>query len=76
MSTHLGNREAEVAAAASYLRTTTAVRERAKQLLSRARHGESSWFIVDEGFLDTAASEVVAATKRRYPRAHVPVQSR
>jgi hypothetical protein len=64
------------AAAASELRTTAAIRERARQLLSRARHGESPWFIVDDGFLETAASEVIAATKRRYPKLHVPVHSR
>ena len=75
-SNHLGAREGEAQAAAGALRTTTAVRERATQLLSRARQGESSWFIVDEGFLDTAAAEIVNATRRRYPKGHVPVHSR
>ncbi|MDB5871346.1 MAG: hypothetical protein JWQ07_788 [Ramlibacter sp.] len=63
-------------AAASLLRTTTAVRERARQLTSRARQGESTWFIVDEGFLETAATEVVTACRKRYPKLHIPVHSR
>jgi hypothetical protein len=66
--------QAEDAAAA--LRTTTAIRERATQLLSRAKHGESRWFVVDEGFLDSAAREAVEATKRRYPKLHIPLHSR
>ncbi|MEO5671464.1 MAG: URC4/urg3 family protein [Ramlibacter sp.] len=67
---------AQAEAAAAILRTTGAVRERAKQLLSRARHGESAWFVVDEGFLDSAANEVVASTRQRYPRLHIPYHSR
>jgi hypothetical protein len=63
-------------AAAEILRTTVAVRDRARQLLSRARQGESPWFIVDDGFLESAASEVVAATRRRYPKLHIPLHSR
>ncbi|HWP11495.1 MAG TPA: URC4/urg3 family protein [Ramlibacter sp.] len=62
--------------AAAILRTTVAVRDRARQLLSRARQGESPWFIVDDGFLESAAGEVVAATRRRYPKLHVPRHSR
>jgi len=75
-STHLGSHHAQAEEAASILRTTTAIRERAKQLLSRARHGESPWFIVDEGFLETAAGEVIAATRKRYPKLHIPFHSR
>lgn len=67
---------AQAQAAAEILRTTTAVRDRAKQLLSRARQGESPWFVVDEGFLESAANEVVAVTRRRYPKLHVPLHSR
>jgi hypothetical protein len=67
---------AQATAAAANLRTTTAIRERAGQLLSRAIHGESRWFVVDEGFLDTAAREVVTITKRRYPKLHIPLHSR
>ena len=62
--------------AAAILRTTAAVRDRARQLLSRARQGESPWFIVDDGFLESTAAEVVAATRRRYPTLHVPRHSR
>jgi hypothetical protein len=62
--------------AVALLRTTTAVRERCRQLLNRARHGESAWFVVDDGFLGTAASAVVTATRQRYPKLHVPYHSR
>lgn len=62
--------------AAAALRTTTAVRERCRQLLSRARHGESSWFIVDEGFMEAAAREVADCTRQRYPRGSIPFHSR
>jgi hypothetical protein len=75
-STYLGSHQAEAEAAAEILRTTVAVRERAGQLLARARNGESSWFVVDDGFLDTAAQEVVDATRQRYPGLHVPLHSR
>jgi hypothetical protein len=67
---------AQATAAAANLRTTTAIRDRAGQLLARAKHGESRWFVVDEGHLDTAAREVASATKRRYPKLHVPLHSR
>jgi hypothetical protein len=67
---------AQAEEAAAILRTTIAVRDRAKQLLSRARQGESSWFIVDEGFFDSAVREVVAATRRRYPKLRIPLHSR
>jgi hypothetical protein len=52
-STHLGSHQTEAEDAASILRTTPVIRERAKQLLSRARHGESPWFVVDEAFMET-----------------------
>jgi hypothetical protein len=67
---------AQAEEAAAILRTTVAVRDRAKQLLSRARQGESHWFIVDDGFFDSAANEVVSATRRRYPKLHIPLHSR
>jgi hypothetical protein len=75
-STYLGSGQGDAEVAASLLRSTTAVRERAAQLLTRARNGESSWFVVDDGFLDAAANEVVAATRKRYPKLHVPLHSR
>jgi len=74
--TYLGSDHGEAEAAASALRTTVAIRDRARQLLTRARHGESAWFIVDDGFIGTAAGAIVEATKARYPRLHVPVHSR
>jgi Protein of unknown function (DUF1688) len=75
-STHLGSHQTEAEEAASDLRTTPAIRERAKQLLSRARHGESPWFVVDEAFMETAANELVAAIRDRYPKLHIPLHSR
>lgn len=63
-------------AAASLLRTTTAVRERCGQLLDRARVGHSAWFTVDDGKMRAAAAEVAAATRRRYPKLQVPFHSR
>ncbi|TFZ08146.1 URC4/urg3 family protein [Ramlibacter humi] len=62
--------------AASHLRSTVAVRERCAQLLDRARVGQSHWFKVDDGALRTAAAEVAAATRRRYPKGTVPFHSR
>jgi hypothetical protein len=76
MGTHLGSEQEAAEAAAAQLRTTVAIRERANQLLTRARRGESSWFIVDDGFRETAASEIVNATRRRYPKGHIPIHSR
>ena len=67
---------AQLERAAAELRTTKAVRERSCQLLARARQGDSRWFIVDDGFLDTAANEVLAVTRQRYPRLHIPYHSR
>jgi hypothetical protein len=76
MSTHLGSQQEQFEAAASVLRTTTAIRARAQQLASRARHGESFWFVVDDGFLGSAADAVVASTRQRYPKLDIPVHSR
>lgn len=63
-------------AAASQLRTTHAIRERCGQLLRRARNGDSQWFAVDDGFLETAAREVADSTRQRYPKLHIPFHSR
>lgn len=67
---------AQAEEAAATLRTTVAIRQRARQLLSRARQGESHWFVVDDGFLESAAEEVVAVTRRRYPKLRIPLHSR
>jgi hypothetical protein len=70
-------REREQAqAAAAELRTTAAIRERCQQILTRARHGESAWFIVDDGFIDTAAERTARLTRHRFPGLHVPMHSR
>ncbi|MEJ5988999.1 URC4/urg3 family protein [Ramlibacter sp. PS3R-8] len=63
-------------AAAATLRTTPAIRDRCGQLLARAREGGSTWFTVDEGAIATAAREVADATRRRYPKGHIPFHSR
>jgi hypothetical protein len=70
----ISHEAAEQAAAA--LRTTTAVRERCRQLLVRARQGESRWFVVDEGFMESTAGEVCSVTRQRYPKLHIPFHSR
>ena len=75
-STHLGSPHAQAEEAVTLLRTTRAIRERAGQLLQRARSGGSRWFEVDDSALDAAAGEVVAATRQRYPKLHVPLHSR
>src|SRR4051812_1384283 len=75
-STHLGDEHGAAELAANDLRTTVAIRERAGQLLRRARAGESRWFIVDDGFRESAADEIVNATRRRYSRGHIPIHSR
>jgi hypothetical protein len=75
-STYLGDPHDAAEHAASDLRTTVAIRERCGQLLRRARAGESRWFIVDDGFLDTAAGEIVTVTKQRYGHHAIPIHSR
>ena len=62
--------------AAAELRSTVAVRERCAQLLDRARVGQSHWFTVDDAKLRSAAQEVAAVTRRRYPKLHIPFHSR
>jgi hypothetical protein len=76
MGNHLGSDNLAAESAASSLRTTDAIRERANQLLQRARAGESTWFIVDDGFMETAADEIVKATRERYPKGPIPIHSR
>ncbi len=75
-STSAGSGHAEAESAAAILRTTVAVRERAGQLLARARNGESPWFVIDDGFMDSTATAVVAATRKRHPKLHIPLHSR
>jgi hypothetical protein len=62
--------------AAGILRTTTAVRDRCRQLLTRARIGESAWWAVDDARIAEASRAVAAATRERYPNLHIPFHSR
>lgn len=58
------------------LRTTAAIRARARFLLERARAGDSAWFDVDDDALPATATEVAAVTRSRYPELDVPFHSR
>ncbi|CDO08853.1 DUF1688 domain-containing protein [Mycolicibacterium cosmeticum] len=58
------------------LRTTAAIRDRARFLLARARAGESAWFTVDDDALPGTAAEVATVTRNRYPDLNVPFHSR
>ena len=62
--------------AAAALRSTGAVRERAGQLLRRARAGESRWFDVHDEALPPASERVADVTGRRYPELTIPFHSR
>jgi hypothetical protein len=64
------------AGAAAALRTTTAIRERARYLLHRARAGDSPWFSVDDNALPIAAAQVAGITRARYPDLRIPYHSR
>lgn len=61
---------------AATLRTTAAIRERARVLLERARSGESSWFTVDDAAIAVAAHEVAELTRSRFPDLRIPYHSR
>nr|WP_041314195.1 URC4/urg3 family protein [Mycobacterium sp. JS623] len=76
VSAHLEHDTSEPAGAAAALRTTTAIRERAQFLLSRARAGESPWFVVDDSSLAKAAAEVADLTLARYPDLRIPFHGR
>jgi len=62
--------------AVAALRTTSAIRERSRHLLERARIGASRWFTIDDSALAQAATEVVEATRQRYPGLDIPFHSR
>ncbi|MDR6888946.1 MULTISPECIES: URC4/urg3 family protein [Variovorax] len=65
------------AGAATLLRTTGAIRERAAALLARARNGESRWFrIGGDDAIDDAARAVAEVTRERYPWDTIPYHSR
>ena len=64
------------AGAARLLRSTTAIRTRARQLLARAREGASGHFAVHDDALDAAARTVAQLTRERYPDGRIPYHSR
>ena len=64
------------AGAARALRSTVAVRARARQLLGRARAGASEHFVVNDGAMALAASTVAELTRARYPGGRIPYHSR
>ncbi|MBE7939318.1 DUF1688 family protein [Ramlibacter sp.] len=69
-SSFSGSQEAAAEAAASVLRSTPAIRERAGQLLRRARAGDSRWFTVDDGQAAATADLVVSCVRGRQPPLH------
>lgn len=62
--------------AAEALRSTGAIRARAKALLATARSGESAHFSVDDSAMRTAVDRVTEITRNRYPSLHIPYHSR
>ena len=71
--------EPEVAAlaAATLLRDTATIRERANALLARARAGQSDWFAIgDDAAMDRAAQIVADVTRERYGDGPIPYHSR
>ena len=71
--------EPEVAAlaAATLLRNTATIRERANALLARARAGQSDWFAIgDDAAMDRAAQIVADVTRERYGDGPIPYHSR
>ena len=67
---------ARIQGAVATLYSTKTIRKRAKALLARARRGESSWFTVNDGAMDTAAALVAQLTRARYPSLSIPYHSR
>lgn len=63
-------------AAADYLLTPAAIRERCGALLARAEAGESEHFRIVEARLDEVAARVEAITRASYPDLAVPYHSR
>ena len=71
--------EPEVAAlsAATLLRNTATIRERANALLVRARAGRSDWFVIgDDAALERTAQIVADVTRERYGDGPIPYHSR
>lgn len=64
------------AEALAELRTTAAIRQRARSLLERAQEGGSRWFEVHAAALPAAAAEVAEVCRTRYPDLAIPYHSR
>jgi Protein of unknown function (DUF1688) len=65
------------AIAARVLRDPAAIRARARELLARARAGDSAYFLVGpDSALDDAAQWVATVTRERYPDGRIPYHSR
>lgn len=64
------------AGAAAVLRSTQAVRSRARVLLERARAGRSQHFEVNDQAMTRAATLTAEITRRRYPSLKIPYHSR
>ena len=62
--------------AATSLRSTATIRQRARALLERARRGESAHFTVNDGAMVAAATLVAELTQARYPDLNIPYHSR
>ena len=76
-SAHIDIREVAALAAATLLRNTATIRERANALLSRARAGHSEWFaIADDSEMDRTAQIVAGVTRERYGDGPIPYHSR
>jgi len=69
-------RQIAAADAARVLRSTVAVRSRARQLLALARSGRSTCFSVNDAAMADAARAVAALTCERYPDGRIPYHSR
>ncbi len=65
-----------VTSAVATLRSTAAIRARARALLARARAGQSAWFTMDDAALAPCAARVVETTRERYPDLNIPYHSR
>lgn len=69
-------RQIAAADAARVLRSTAAIRSRARQLLGLARSGRSTYFSVNDAAMADAARTVAALTRERYPDGRIPYHSR
>ena len=66
---------ADAISASTLLRSTKTVRDRAHDLLARARAGESAYFTVVDAALAPTAKLVAEVTRQHYPNLQVPYPS-